>query len=145
MTALAKNTERKHLHTHEVSPTPPLGVLTNIHIYVGSICVTTAAGYLRPAITGTGLVAQGVSEFDLDTTGVASGTIKKGVKKGPFVVTNSATDPVTIADIGNDVFLEDDDTIRRVNTGGNTYSRAGKLIGFHDDGRPIVLIGVGLT
>lgn len=143
MTALAKNTERKSFLTAEHGPTGPLGCLTNVRFYIGSICVTTTAGLLAPATQAVNLKAQGVSEFELDTTGVASNTIRKGVTRGPHEVENSGTDPVTNADIGNVVFIEDDNTCRRTNPGGNTTSPMGPLAFFSDAGKPVVLIGVG--
>lgn len=121
--------------------TPPIGILTNQVIEPGDALVTTAAGYLALATTATGLRAAGIAYEKYDTTGIASGVLKGAAEARAAAFLNSGADPVTIADIGNVVWLIDKNTIARTNPGGNTRSQGGRLIGFNDAGLPVVFYG----
>ena len=63
------------------------------------------------------------------------------LRQGAFKFGNKAGDLVTTALMGQTVYVTDDQTVQA--TGGG--SAAGKLIGFDDDGLPIVSVGIGAS
>ena len=100
-------------------------VLTNVVIHQGALVAITAAGYARPAITATGLVAVGIARESVDSTGVASGDVAVEVEEMIAEFANSAGgDEITIADIGQIVFIADDQTVAKTD-GTGTRSPAG--------------------
>lgn len=106
-------------------------LLTAIKVYKGAIVVLdTATGYSKPAVTGTGLVVQGIaamSEAYIDTTGISSGVKKIPVKTGIFLLANSAdADLITNAERGQPCYLVDDQTVAKTD-GSSTRSVAGTV------------------
>jgi hypothetical protein len=104
------------------------GMAANAVLYVGALAVISATGFLQPATTAVGLKAAGaVTEF-VSNAGGANGAKRGKVKPGIFRFDNStAGDLIVIADIGNDCFIVDDQTVAKTN-GGSTRSTAGKII-----------------
>src|SRR3954470_834232 len=88
----------------------------NAKIYSGGIVVQDSTGYGLAASTGTGLLCCGVFDPEkaaspvIDNTGGASGDLVARVAQGVFRMTNSGTDPVAQADVGQVVYLADDQT-----------------------------------
>lgn len=100
-------------------------VLANAVIHQGAIVVLTAAGYAKPAVTGTGLLAVGIAREPVDATGLASGALTVEVEEMIAGCANSAGgDEITIAELGEIVYLVDDQTIAKTSAGG-TRSVAG--------------------
>lgn len=96
-------------------------------IYAGSIVTLTAAGYARGGKQG-GTRAVGVAQNNADNSTGADGAKTVNVKRGCFQFLNFATDLVTPADIGNDCYVVDDETVAKTN-GGATRVIAGKIVG----------------
>jgi len=103
------------------------GVAANAVIYAGALCVLNASGYLAPGSTATGLTARGVAQEAVDNTGGADGAKTCKVRAGVFRFKNEATDPVTIAEIGSDCYIVDDETVAKTD-GTGTRSVAGKVV-----------------
>ena len=100
-------------------------VLADAVIHQGAIVVLTAAGYAKPAVTGTGLIAVGIARESVDATGLSSGDISVEVEEMIAECANSAGgDEITIADIGKVCFLADDQTVAKTD-GTGTRSPAG--------------------
>lgn len=131
------------------------GVLANAIIYHGAM-VGLSSGYYAPATQA--IAAIGVADLEawddqkqfgqasvqnatpgvkIDNTGGANDARKLVVRHGVFKMNNKAGDLVTRALIGALVYVEDDQTVRLTAAGSVA---AGRLIGFADDGLPLVKI-----
>lgn len=114
-------------------------VVANVATYYqfGAIALDSA-GLAVKATATSGLKVVGWYR-DKSVTTVAGDEIE--VQSGIIERKNSGTDPVTIADLENEVYLEDDQTIARTSNGG-TLSPAGRLVLFTDS-KPFVMMGAG--
>jgi len=104
-----------------------------VKVYAGSLVARNATGYIVPGSVATTLLGMGRSESQVDNTGGADGDVTVIVRKGVFRFANEGTDLVSIADIGNDCFIVDDQTVAKTN-GGSTRSVAGKVVDVDSDG-----------
>jgi len=108
-------------------------VAASVKCQQGGIAVL-AAGYVKPGVTATGLIAVGRFEDEVDNTSGAAGAKKAVVKGGRFKFANSsAGDLIAQADVGADCYIVDDQTVAKTN-GGSTRSRAGKIVAVDSDG-----------
>lgn len=101
--------------------------------YSGASVAFDATGYLVPAAATAGLRTAGIADLgnrpSLDTTGLNDGDKLIDVKWGIFPrVNGTSTDACTQADVGNDVYLLDDQTISRLPGAGRAI--AGQLVKF---------------
>ncbi len=111
---------------------PPVAAATRI--YVGALVAITAAGLAVPGATSTTLKCVGSALSPADNTLGAAGAIRVKVDKRPARFANSAAaDAITLADVGSDCYMVDDQTVAKTN-GGNTRSRAGKVFDVDADG-----------
>lgn len=100
----------------------------NAVVHLGALVCLSATGYATPGAVATTLIADGVSREYMDNTGGADGAKRVQVKKGTFPFKNSAAgDAITIAEIGDNCFIVDDQTVAKTN-GGATRSVAGKIV-----------------
>lgn len=123
MAALTKdrNTMRKDNQVHS----DPVAAATRI--FAGSLVCLNASGYAVPGSVATTLKARGVAQEQVDNSGGLAGDLNVETRRGVFHFANSSsTDEITIADIGNDCYIVDDQTVARTN-GSNTRSIAGKI------------------
>lgn len=103
-------------------------VAANARIFEGALVCLSATGFATPGATATTLKADGVARETVDNTGGANGAVRVTVRKGVFPFVNSAAgDAITIADIGTDCFIVDDQTVAKTN-GTNTRSVAGRVV-----------------
>lgn len=118
-------------------------VATSKIIHGGSIVMKNATGYAIPGETDTGLVCLGCSNGRADNSAGADGDERVEVESGVFPWENSAgADEITIADIGNDCYVVDDQTVAKTD-GTSTRSKAGRIVNVDDQG-VWVLMGVGV-
>lgn len=108
----------------------------------GFVCVD-ATGYGLPGATATSLIVMGVAQADADNTNGSSGDVSVDVEVGCYKFKNSAGDAVVQASVGSDCYLETDEIVSKTNAGGNTQSRAGKVVRIDADGGIWVLCGLG--
>lgn len=103
------------------------GVKAATQCFQGGIACLNAAGYAVPGAVSATLKADGI--FEESALGSAvDGEVKVRVTPGRFPFANSGGgDLITIADIGNDCYIVDDQTVAKTN-GGATRSVAGKVI-----------------
>lgn len=87
-------------------------VKAGVKIYAGGI-VALLAGLALAGTGVTGLACVGRAEETVDNSGGADGDLTINVMSGIFRYDNSGTDPVTAADIGNDCYLVDDETVAK--------------------------------
>ena len=111
---------------------PPVGA--NARIYAGSLVAINAAGFAVAASTALGLAACGCAEHRADNTGGPAGAIRVRVSTRPSQFANSAAaDAITLADLGKDCFIVDDQTVAKTD-GAGTRSRAGRVFDVDADG-----------
>lgn len=104
-----------------------LGLAATTKIYGGSIVCRNAAGAAVPGSTSTTLKALGVAMQQVDNSAGIAGAKKVQIRKGTFRFANSTSgDLIAAADIGNDCYIVDDQTVAKTN-GTNTRSVAGKI------------------
>lgn len=123
MAALVKDRDTRRRDAARRTP----GLAANAVIFAGAIIVRTAAGFAAPATTALGLHAMGIALDAVDNTGGTDGAKAVDVDSGIYQVANSAgADEITAADIGNDCYLVDDQTVAKTN-GAGTRSAAGTV------------------
>ncbi len=119
-------------------------VATNTTIYQGSLIMANAGGYATVGAAATGQFALGVATKKVVNNPGANGAEKVPYEVGDFEFNSgTAGDALTIANVGDQVFIIDDDVVGATN-GGATRSVAGILIGLSAAGKPIVRVGLGL-
>lgn len=110
-------------------------------IHAGGLVCLNASGYLVPGAAATTLIAVGRAEESAVNAG-AAGALTCKVRQGVFRYLNSsAGEAITIAEIGDDCFVVDDEKVGKTNAG-STLSRAGKVVDV-DSAGVWVRIGVG--
>jgi hypothetical protein len=118
-------------------------VKASTKILKGAIVVKDATGYALSGATATGLIALGVARETADNTSGSNGDKIVTCDVGEFEFANSAAgDAITLADIGADAYIVDNQTVAKTD-GTGTRSRAGKIINVVA-GKPVVRIGVGV-
>lgn len=103
------------------------GVLASAVIHAGSLVALNAAGFLVPGAVATTLVADGRAAQSV-TGSATNGEVTCEVEAGVFRWANStAADLITIAEIGDDCYILDDQTVAKT-SGSATRSIAGKIV-----------------
>jgi hypothetical protein len=119
-------------------------VAASTTIYMGSIVMANAGGYAVVGATATGQFALGVARKKVVGNGTNGGATVE-YECGDFEFeSGTAGDALTIANVGDQVFLQDDDTAAATN-GGSTRSALGTMVGVSANGKPIVRVGLGLS
>lgn len=130
MTALTQ--DRNTLRRDGLQIEPP--VAANVRIWAGSLVAINPAGLAVPGATAANLKGAGVAERRADNTGGTAGAIRVRLRRDPHRFANSAAaDAITLADLGADCFIVDDQTVAKTN-GTNTRSVAGKVFDVDADG-----------
>lgn len=103
-------------------------VAANARIFAGAIvAIDTATALANKGATSTTLKCVGIAQAAADNTGGAAAAIRVRVRRGLWCLANSgAADQLTLADVGADCYLVDDQTVAKTN-GSNTRSIAGKV------------------
>ena len=101
-------------------------------IYAGSLVVADG-GYAKPAAKAASLIALGRAEEVVDNSSGANADVSVRVRRGVFrwATIAAAAGKVTVAEIGKDVYIADDQTVDKRDTG---TSKAGKCIEVDSDG-----------
>jgi hypothetical protein len=123
MTALAKERDTKRRSGEILS----LAIAAAVICYAGAIGARDANGRATPGATATTLRGVGRVAETVDNSAGADDADTVTIEKGIFAFGNSATtDEITAADIGNDCYIVDDQTVAKTN-GTSTRSVAGKV------------------
>jgi len=110
------------------------GVASNARIYSGALVAINAAGLAVPGSTSTTLRGAGSALHGVNNMGGADGAIRVRLDKRPACFANSAAaDAITLADIGKDCFIVDDQTVAKTD-GAGTRCIAGKVFDVDADG-----------
>ena len=95
--------------------------------YAGGLAARDASGNATPGATATTIRGVGRVKSTVDNSSGSAGDLNVEIEKGIFRFGNSAsTDEITRADIGNDCYIVDDQTVAKTN-GSSTRSIAGKV------------------
>lgn len=113
------------------------GVALNTMICGGALVVLNSSGYAAPGSAATGLVARGVAVETADNSTGANGDVRVKTQSGVFGFKNKADDLVTLAEIGDVCYIQDDETVCKTATG---KSAAG-VVEFLEDGLVYVAVG----
>jgi len=123
MTALAKDKDTVYREGVELD----LEVAASTTLYAGAGICVNAAGYAVPAADTADFKSAGVAQEQVDNSAGAAGDKKVTVRRhGLF---KFVTAGLTIANIGDDVFWVDDQTVALAATTTNDVP-AGKIAGF---------------
>jgi hypothetical protein len=102
--------------------------------FAGTIAVINADGFTESGTTATGLTAAGVFDHYQDNTSGGDGDQGVSVKRGNFLLFNSAgADEITLADIGTVCYIVDNQTVAKTD-GTATRSPAGIVDAVDDNG-----------
>lgn len=125
-------------------PSGPIkcAVKGGVHIYQGALVVIEkVVGLAKPGVIDNDLVALGVAEYEVDASAAADGVLYVHAKPGRWGGFTSAGggDAITAADVGNTVYIVDDNTVAKTDNSG-ARSPAGTFLGYDDRGKLIVSI-----
>jgi hypothetical protein len=99
-------------------------MLAAVKAFAGGIAVLDGSGWCKPAVTATGLVCVGRFEERVDNVSGDNGDKSVRVRAGSFRFANSAdADEITRAEIGDNCYLVDDQTVAKVATGRSLAGR----------------------
>ena len=97
----------------------------SVKVFMGTILMRNAAGYLTKGATATGCFGVGRAEAPADNSAGAAGALNINWRPGVFRFANSsAGDLIALADIGTKCWIVDDQTVAKTN-GTATRSPAG--------------------
>jgi hypothetical protein len=110
------------------------GVAASKKIWKGSLVALDASGNATPGAVATTLLGAGRAEETVDNSSGAAGDLAVQIRKGIFRYGNSAAaDEITIAEIGDNCYIVDDQTVAKTD-GTSTRSVAGKVFDVDSDG-----------
>lgn len=113
----------------------PIPVAAAANIHAGALLAMNAFGYAQPATNVAGVIAAGRAEAAIDNTAGADGAETVLVRRGVFKFANDATLPVTQAQVLQNCYIRDDQTVRAFDPGaGAPNPVAGKVLGVESDG-----------
>lgn len=113
MTALAKARPFKERLSPRDRSFP---VAASVVIWQGAmVALTNAAAnsVAKPASADATLKIVGVAPATFDNRLGGAGAIRADAQRGVFLINNSATDPLTLGDIGKSAYAEDDNTVSK--------------------------------
>lgn len=140
MAAITKATGR--VAVGALPPVSPINlpIKGNTIIPAGALVDKDANGYAVNAATDTTGKTVGVAPQTYDSTGLADGAISGDFHFGTWVFENStAGDAITIAEVGLDCFVVDNNTVAKTN-GTNTRHVGGKVYAIEENGKVAVTI-----
>jgi hypothetical protein len=106
-------------------------------IYAGTLVAVNAAGNAVPAANTAGLKVVGIAQDTYDNAAGLAGAMLAVVERGTFLLPNSATSALTVADIGTQALVEADDAVAKV---ASQNIKAGRILSVHTSG---VWVAVG--
>lgn len=111
-----------------------LAVAAAVVMYAGALAARDGSGNATPGATATTLRGVGRVAKTVDNSGGAAGDLGVSIEKGIFQFDNStAADEISNADIGNDCYIVDDQTVAKTD-GTSTRSVAGKVFDVDSNG-----------
>lgn len=119
-------------------------MLAGAKAFAGGIAVLDSSGWCKSAVAATGLICVGRFETRADNSGGGDGDEIARVQAGTFRWANSAAgDEITKAEIGDNCYLVDDQTVAKTD-GTGTRSIAGRVMQVDAEGVWVEL-GTGIA
>jgi len=109
----------------------PIALIASAMVFQGTFAVVGSNGYAIPSaeVGGPDQKCIGIWENDAENLG-SNGEVFGLVRRNQqFLVANSSSDPVTQAELGTQIFIEDNQTVAKTD-GNGTRSIAGRFMGF---------------
>jgi len=106
-------------------------VAASTKLYAGGMGAVDASGNAVAAADTAGLTTVGRIESQVDNSAGSAGDETVTMLRGVFRYANSATNPLSAADIGSNALVEDDETVAKTTTNSIV---AGKMIDIDADG-----------
>ncbi|WP_043588978.1 hypothetical protein [Geminisphaera colitermitum] len=100
-------------------------------IWLGTLVALDATGRAVPAANTAALKVAGVSQQDIDNSDGAAGDQLVNLRRGVHKFANSATAPLTVADLLTVALVEDDCTVTKTAT---NNIKAGRVLAIDADG-----------
>ena len=109
----------------------PVALKAGAAVLEGTLAVVNADGYAVDSANaaGAGLICLGVWDNSAHNTGSDGDAVAMVRRKKQFLLANSATDPVTQANLGDMVYVADNQTVSKTD-GTGARSAAGRFMGF---------------
>lgn len=137
MAALTQNVGRLRLGQPIATGRGPAA--SSVTFRQGSILMTNAGGYVTVGATATGQFVRGICTTP-KTSPASNGAVEVAWEEGDFELeSGTAGDAITVANIGDTVYIIDDNTVGATD-GGATRSAAGKLVAISPNGKPVVRV-----
>lgn len=121
----------------------PVALLASAIVLQGTFAVVGASGYALASadVGGADQKCIGIWEDDAENTGADGEEVCLARRNKQFLVANSSTDPVTQADLGAEVYVEDNQTVAKTDAAG-TLSVAGRFMGFDTEYTTLVWVEI---
>lgn len=114
----------------------PLVVAASTTITEGELVATNSDGHAVPATDESAQYLMGRSETTVTTDATQTNSKITFTRNRQFLLTNDATNPVSMADIGTTVVLKAQNTVAKpVDGTGNSVLAVGTLMGVDYDGK----------
>ena len=114
----------------------PLAVAASTTITEGELVATNSDGHAVPATDESAQYLMGRSETTVTTDATQTNSKITVTRNRQFLLTNDATNPVSMADIGTTVVLKAQNTVAKpVDGTGNSVLAVGTLMGVDYDGK----------
>jgi len=84
--------------------------------FAGALVARDASGNATPGATAADILGVGRCKAFVDNSAGLAGAATVEIEKGIFHFKNSASDPVVAADIGNNCYIVDDETVSHTDT-----------------------------
>lgn len=103
-------------------------VAASMKIYAGALVMLDSSGNAKKGAAATGQIAVGRAAAQVDNSSGSAGAKTVTVEAGVFRWANSsAGDAITAAEVGDDCYIADDQTVAKTD-GTGTRSVAGKVV-----------------
>jgi hypothetical protein len=99
------------------------GMTASTKVYAGTLAAINAAGTALAGADTAGLKIMGFFTEQVDNSDGLASALNAEIDRRPRWVANSATNAVTVAEIGRFVYVEDDQTVNK--DGGTNHIAAG--------------------
>lgn len=110
-----------------------LAVAASTKIEAGKIVAVNSSGYAIEASDAASIVVMGVADETADNSSGSNGAISVAVKRGKAFKFKNGTTAVTIASLGGNVVVQDDETVTTA-AGATNDIVVGKCLGVESDG-----------
>ena len=102
-------------------------------LFAGAMAALGTDGTLGPVYDDPDLKVVGRAEKQVDNSNGDAGDLTCRVRRGCFRYANSATDPITLADVNGTAYAEDDETVAKTDAT-STLPAAGTIMDVDDLG-----------